>query len=93
MVSGRLADMSPPALANRVTMAIGADATNSGASAAISSFATLVGARFVAFLAQAQVMMIGSGPVPSYDPPSVMLGPVTGGTCQGENVVPNWGTF
>jgi hypothetical protein len=93
MLSGRLADMSPPAMANRVTMAIGADATNSGASAAISTFATLVGARFAVFLATAQVMMHGSGPVPSYDPPATMLGTVTGGTCEGENVVPNWATF
>jgi hypothetical protein len=93
MLSGRLADMSPPAMANRVTMAIGADATNSDASAAISTFATLVGARFAVFLATAQVMMHGSGPVPSYDPPATMLGTVTGGTCEGENVVPNWATF
>jgi hypothetical protein len=93
MVSGGLADMSPPALASRVTNAIGLDATSSDAGTAISSFAALVGARFAAYLPQAHVMMEGSGPVPSYNPPTTLIGPVEGGTCEGTNVLLNWGMF
>ncbi|HUP20980.1 MAG TPA: hypothetical protein VM778_13660 [Gemmatimonadota bacterium] len=44
--------------------------------------------RFVAWLAQAQVMnVMGSGPVPSYDPPKVPAGSVVGGSCSGKGVL------
>lgn len=52
------------------------------AAPALATFATEVGASFAVFAATAQVMnVLGSGPVPTYAPPAVMVGPVVSGSC------------
>jgi hypothetical protein len=55
---------------------------------AISTFATAVGTRFSAMLLEGIVInLLGGGPVPKYAPPSVLAGPVEGGSCAGSNIV------
>ena len=94
MVSTGLADMSPLILADRVADAIGSAATSAEAGAAIMVFATAIGYGFNVYVATAQVTLVnGSRPVPTYNPPASLTGAVTGGTCEGEAVLPGPPTF
>lgn len=87
-VSPRLAEMSPRALAQRLTASLGrAAARNRQADVAIKRFGNSVGAAFATCLATCQVMQVmGKGPVPTFAPPKVPVGPVVGGTCSGGRV-------
>jgi hypothetical protein len=59
-----------------------------GRADAVMAFSTAVGAKFNNVLGLVVSNIGGAGPVPSYNPPSVVAGPVTNGQCSGVNVLP-----
>jgi len=83
-----LAAMTAPALAERVTNAIGSAVSGVAAATAITTFATDIGARFATFHAGALVWSVyGSGPVPGFKNSGILPSPVVGGKCEGTNVL------
>lgn len=86
--------MTPPALAKKVQSRMGAAAKTQEAKIAINAFATDFGGRFTQCMAGCQLMnVIGSGPVPSFAPPFMPVGPVVGGSCTGGNIPTAAGFF
>ncbi len=84
MPSSKLAAMSPPQLNSQVLSRIGQAANAQDAKHAVMKFATDVGGRFAQCMASCMLInVMGAGPVPTFAPPVVMAGPVTGGTCRG----------
>ena len=74
----------PPNLAAAVRAGLGARANDPGAALAIDRFAGEFAAKFYIFAASAQVMLVlGKGPIPTFAPPYVPIGPVVGGTAEG----------
>lgn len=72
--------LAPPGVAAAIRNKLGPNASLPGAEAAVGRFANAFGAAALAFVAQSQVMLVlGKGPVPTYAPPYVPVGPVLGG--------------
>ncbi|HUP21233.1 MAG TPA: hypothetical protein VM778_14950, partial [Gemmatimonadota bacterium] len=88
LISTGAPGMAAPALSQRIEDEIGADAGTTDAGYALAAFANEIGLRFLTFVATRQVMdVMGSGPVPSYNPSiGVLAGPVVG-TCSGYPVL------
>lgn len=81
--TGRAA-MNEPSLAQRVIGRLGSDGASGVAQNAVKAFAADIAARFEAFLGKAVIVNImGSGPVPNFQPPMAPVGPVVNGSCQG----------
>jgi hypothetical protein len=94
LVSTGVLAMEPAALAQRVRTKVGSSVTSGAGSQAVDGFSVAMAARFAKFLHTSQVMMVmGSGPVPAYNPPTVPAAPVVGGKCSGENSLSGVGTF
>ncbi|MEW5918117.1 MAG: hypothetical protein AB1762_17070, partial [Gemmatimonadota bacterium] len=88
LVSGKVAEMAPTMLLQRIRTAIGPLAMTTDAGNAITSFATTISTKFAAFQLVGMVTNVqAKGPVPTYDPPTVPFGPVVKGTCWGLNVL------
>jgi len=88
LVSDGLPAMSQPGIAERIATAIGTGTDEAAAEAAIGTFAGELAGRFLVWMALTQVVnVMGSGPVPSHDPPKVPAGPVVGGSCSGMGVL------
>jgi hypothetical protein len=86
LVSTGAAELTPLVLASRIKTALGAAGTSTQASAAITTFATAFAARVAAYQLIGTVSnVLGSGTVPSLNPPSVLAGPVKG-TCSGTQI-------
>jgi len=84
MPSAGIKAMAPPALVKRVLSQTGVGTTNKEAKTAVQGFATDIGARHSMCVASCMLMnVMGSGPVPSFAPPFVPVGPVIGGSCTG----------
>jgi hypothetical protein len=69
----------PGVLRDRLRAAVGGRINDDGAAIAIDRFAREFSARFGVFCAGATVRILGSGPVPTFAPPYVPVGPVVGG--------------
>lgn len=81
LTSAQAPQLQPAALQARIVAALGSLAQQPGAEQAAAQFARRFGARFAAWQATVTVAgVVGSGPVPSYRPPSVPAGPVVGGS-------------
>jgi hypothetical protein len=94
LISPGLTAMAPHALAGGIRTATGVAADAGPAAQAIDAFSTALSTRFTVFLTVGMVMnVMGSGPVPSFAPPLVPVGPVSGGTCSGTHVLANWTAF
>lgn len=79
--SARLAEMEPTRLRQRITAAVGAASNDPGAPPAIQLVAARLGGRFAIFLASTNVQRVmGRGPVPTFAPPYVPVGPVVNGS-------------
>jgi hypothetical protein len=94
LISAGVKAMTPPALAKKIQTRIGAVATTQEAKTAVNGFATDFGRRFTQCMAGCQLMnVIGTGPVPSFAPPFISVGPVVGGSCTGGNIPAAVGFF
>jgi hypothetical protein len=83
-----------PALAKKVRSRIGAAANTQETKTAINGFATDIGGRFTLCMGSCQLMNgMGSGPVPSFAPPLIPVGPVVSGSCTGGNIPAAIGFF
>ncbi|MEO2167133.1 MAG: hypothetical protein ABGY42_03255 [bacterium] len=81
LVSTRIFELSPPQISSRLKGRLGSSADQPGANQAISLFATKFAHQFSMWSASAQVTLVmGRGPVPTYNPPHFPIGPVVGGT-------------
>jgi hypothetical protein len=74
----------PPNLAAAIRAGLGARANDPGAAQAIDRFSREFAAKFYYWACAAQVMtVLGKGPIPTFAPPYVPIGPVIGGTAEG----------
>jgi hypothetical protein len=89
LVSVGALEMQPGKLAPRLSLALASvSAADPARATAIDAFAGVVATKFGAMLLASKVAnLMGSGPVPTYDPPAVPAGPVANGTCSGTNIV------
>jgi hypothetical protein len=79
-LGGNPSALSAASLKASIRKALDTRANDPQASAAINEFADDFAARFAMFLAGAKVTnVIGTGPVPTFAPPYVPVGPVAGG--------------
>ncbi len=79
--------MTPPLLAKKVLSRLGVPSSDKEAKIAVQGFATDIGGRHATCLGGCQLMnVMGSGPVPSFAPPFVPVGPVIGGSCAGGQI-------
>lgn len=69
----------PAAFRDRLRAAVGSRGNETGAATAIDRFAREFSARLGVFCASAQVQIRGGGPVPTFAPPYVPVGPVVAG--------------
>lgn len=84
LISAGTPAMTPPALAKKVQACIGTAANTQEAKTAINGFATDIGGRFTLCMGSCQLMnVMGSGPVHSFAPPFIPVGPVVGVSCTG----------
>lgn len=89
LVSSKVGAMAPPALKIAIEAKLGSMKNLAGAQPAISLVATKIGGRFSTWLAANQVKLVmGKGPVPTFAPPYVPVGPVQNGS-----VLPNPGSL
>jgi hypothetical protein len=80
--------MTPPALAKKVESSMGVAANTQEAKNAVKRFATDLGGRFVMCLGNCILInVMGSGPIPTFAPPMIPVGPVVNGSCSG-GVIP-----
>lgn len=78
--SVQAAQLSPAALRARLQTALGSLSQQSGAMAAVDSYINQFSVRFPLWLTNVQIMLaMGSGPIPSFNPPFVPVGPVVNG--------------
>jgi len=62
---------------------LGENASDEGAAEAVQQFAQWLSLSFIIWAASSQVMLVmGQGPVPTFAPPYIPVGPVVGGTAQ-----------
>lgn len=86
--SARLAALTASSLGLTIDSKVGRAKEWPGGSAAVESFAAWFSAAFSLWLTTAMVVNItGMGPVPSFAPPTVPVGPVAGGTASGVHVL------
>jgi len=79
-LGGNAGPLSAASLKASIRKALGTRADDPQASAAINEFADDFAARFAQFRASAMVTnVLGTGPVPTFAPPYVPVGPVVGG--------------
>lgn len=72
--------LSPQGVGDAIRGRLGSNVSLPGAQAAVGTFATAFSAAAAGWAAESQVMLVlGKGPVPSYAPPYVPVGPVLGG--------------
>ena len=87
MPSSGVAAMTPSALGRKVLANIGTVANSQKVKSAVNVFATTLGGWFTSSLGAGQVMnVMGSGPIPTFAPPFVPVGPVQNGTCRGGRI-------
>jgi len=87
MPSSGLTAMTPSALSRKVQANIGTVANSQKVKSAVNVFATTLGGWFTSCLSVSQVMnVMGSGPIPTFAPPLVPVGPVRNGTCRGGRI-------
>ena len=87
MPSSGIAAMSPPKLSQKVLSKLGSKAKLPTVQNAVQSFANMLGGRFALCLKGCQMTSVmGSGPVPTFAPPAVPVGPVVNGTCRGGKI-------
>jgi hypothetical protein len=80
LVSVQAAQLTPAALRTRLQTALGTLSQQSGAMTAVDSYINQFSVRFPLWLAHVQIMLaLGSGPIPSFKPPYVPVGPVVNG--------------
>ncbi len=81
LVSSKIAEFEPNTLKARIKNKLGIAANQPGADAAITQYVTKTSTAFGVWLASQQVMLVmGKGPVPSFNPPLVPVGPVVRGS-------------
>lgn len=81
--------LTPPVLAQIIRTRLGGDAASPEAQAAITEFCAWFYSGFSVWLPAATISgVIGTGPVPSFLPPVVPVGPVVGGTANGGKIAP-----
>ena len=81
LVSSGKTEMTPQRLKQRIEGAIGAAKNDPNAAPAIALITTKLSARFFIWIGQLQVMnVLGKGPVPTFAPPYVPVGPVVAGS-------------
>ena len=87
MPSSGLTAMAPPALSRKVLANIGTVANSQKVKSAVNVFASTLGVWFTSNLGASLVMnVMGSGPIPTFAPPLVSVGPVRNGTCRGGRI-------
>lgn len=87
LVSQGATAMSPPALSQKVLASLGTFAKQQEVKNAVKAFANDLSGRFAQCMGGCQLMLVmGSGPVPTYAPPFMPVGPVMNGTCQGGTI-------
>lgn len=87
--SAELAALSVPALRNALLAQLPEAKSNKAAQQAIDTFAAAASSSFTAWLASCNVMnLMGKGPVPTFAPPYVPVGPVVNG-----DILQNPGSF
>ena len=85
--SAGMAAMTPDKMTKTVQSRIGSSAKSQEATFAISAFANDISRRFLMCMSGCQLMnVMGSGPVPSFAPPYIPVGPVINGSCSGGNI-------
>jgi len=71
---------APPSLSSAIRSRLGSRGSAPGAESAVNRFATAFSAAMTAWTAESQIMLVlGKGPVPSFAPPYVPVGPVLAG--------------
>ncbi len=92
--SSRASAISPQEIRSRLVGQLGASAGETGAGAAIDIYVNTLTARLATWLPTVSVVnAMGSGPVPAYKPPLVMMGPVVGGSVSASPGVLSGPTF
>jgi hypothetical protein len=77
------ANISSGSVASSIKRSLGENAGDEGAEESIQAFAEWLSLSFTIWLVATQVnLVMGSGPVPSFAPPYIPLGPVVAGTAQ-----------
>jgi len=72
--------INPGSVSSSIMSSLNENASDEGAAEAVQQFAQWLSISFIIWAASSQVMLVmGQGPVPTYAPPYVPVGPVVGG--------------
>ena len=75
--------INPGSVSSSIMGSLDENASDEGAAEAVQQFAQWLSLSFIIWAASSQVMLVmGQGPVPTFAPPYIPVGPVVGGTAQ-----------
>ena len=75
--------INPGSISSSIMGSLDENASDEGAAEAVQQFAQWLSLSFIIWAASSQVMLVmGQGPVPTFAPPYIPVGPVVGGTAQ-----------